>query len=49
MRKIFELKPGLQGQQLAVTGKISRFSGDVLDQTKPSDRELSAAFWGKKP
>ena len=49
MRKIFEMKPGLQYQQLAWTGKISRFSADVLDQTKPSDRELSAAVWGTKP
>ncbi len=49
MRKIFEMKPGLQGQQLAWTGKPSRFSTDVLDQTKPSDWELSAAVWGMKP
>jgi pilus assembly protein CpaF len=49
MRKIFELKPGSQGQQLAWTGKISRFSADVLDQTKSSDRELSAAVWGTQP
>jgi pilus assembly protein CpaF len=48
MRKIFEMKPGLQGHQLAWTGKTSRFSADVLDQTKPSDRELSAAVWGTK-